>query len=154
MHFGDFSSVVQLGVGLHLGTALLQIYGEVGLQPMVRSIVRMQNVADDPNHPPDEEHRDELDSLVSRFEVFKIQMFTEYKKYLVINSIVSFILVGILVFISYRSSEQISPQWSIVFVALSILPAPITLFCLWHDATNALRPLLNAADLLEKKMVG
>ncbi|TWA15950.1 hypothetical protein FB004_11931 [Sinorhizobium medicae] len=154
MNFGDFSSVVQLGVGLHLGTALLQIYGEIGLQPMIRSIARMQNVAEDPKHPPKDEHRDELDALVSRFEVFKIQMFKQYKQYLVANSVNSLILISILVFISYWYSEPISAQCSIIFVALSILPAPITLFCLWLDATSALRPLLDASDSLEKKMFG
>ncbi|MER9236419.1 hypothetical protein NKI56_31040 [Mesorhizobium sp. M0622] len=154
MYFGDFSSVVQLGVGLHLGTALLQMYGEIGLQPMVRSIARMQNVAEDPNHPPEDKYRDELASLISRFEVYKIQMFTEYKRYLIANSIVSFILIAILVFISYYYSQPINPQCSVIFVALSILPAPITLFCLWQDATNALRPLRDAADALEREMVG
>lgn len=154
MYFGDFSSVVQLGVGLHLGTALLQMYGEIGLQPMIRSIERMQNVAEDPNHPPMDEHRDELESIISRFEVYKIQMFTEYKRYLIANSVNAAILTIILVFISYSYSVPISPQCSIIFVALSILPSPITLFCLWHDATNALRPLLDAAKALEVKMVG
>lgn len=153
MYFGDFSSVVQLGVGLHLGTALLQMYGEIGLQPMIRSIERMQNVAEDPNHPPKDEHRDELATIVSRFEVYKIQMFTEYKRYLIVNSIVAAALTLILVLISYLYSTPISPQCSIVFVGLSILPAPVTLFCHWYDATNALRPLLNAAKALEGKMM-
>jgi hypothetical protein len=154
MIFGDFSSVVQLGVGLHLGTALLQMYGEIGLQPMIRSIDRMRNVAEDPNHPPMDEHRDELDSIISRFEVYKIQMFTEYKRYLIANSVIAAILTVILVVISYCYSTPISGQYSIFFVALSILPAPITLFCHWYDATNALRPLLDAAKTLEEKMIG
>ena len=153
MYFGDFSSVVQLGVGLHLGTALLQMYGEIGLQPMIRSIERMQNVAGDPNHPPKDEHRDELAAIVSRFEVYKIQMFTDYKRYLIANSVVAAMLILILVFISYCYSMPITPQYSIIFVALSILPAPITLFCHWYDANKALRPLLGAAKALEDKMI-
>lgn len=153
MNFGDFSSIVQLGVGLHLGTALLQMYGEIGLQPMIRSIERMQNVAEDPNHPPTDEHRDQLATIVSRFEVYKIQMFTEYKRYLIANSVVAAMLTVILVFISYCYSTPISPQCSIIFVALSILPAPLTLFCHWHDATSALRPLMDAAKALEGKMI-
>ena len=154
MNFGDFSSLVQLGVGLHLGTALLQMYGEIGLQPMIRLIERMQNVVEDPNHPPQEEHRDQLATIISRFGVYKIQMFTDYKRYLVANSVVAALLTLILVFISYCYSTPISPQCSIIFVALSILPAPVTLFCHWHDATKALRPLLEAAKKLEGKIIG
>jgi hypothetical protein len=153
MVFGDFSSVVQLGVGLHLGTALLQMYGEIGLQPIIRSIERMQNVAEDPNHPPKYEHRDQLATIVSRFEVYKIQMFMDYKRYLIANSVVAAMLIAILIFISYCYSTPISPQWSIIFVALSVLPAPITLFCHWNDATNALRPLLDAVRALEGEMI-
>lgn len=152
MYYGDFSSVVQLGVGLHLGTALLQMYGEIGLQPMIRSIGRLHSVAEDPNHPPADQHRDELESILSRFEVFKIQMFTEYRRYLFANSANAVLLTVILVLISYCYSAPISPQLSIIFVTLSVLPAPITLFCLWYDATRALRPLLDAATALEGKM--
>lgn len=154
MNFGDFSSLVQLGVGLHLGTALLQMYGEIGLQPMIRLIERMQNVAEDPNHPPKDEHRDQLATIVSRFEVYKIQMFTDYKRYLIANSAVAAILALILVLTSYCYSTPISHEYSIIIVALSLLPAPITLFCHWHDATKALRPLLEAAKALEGKMIG
>jgi hypothetical protein len=113
----------------------------------------MQNVAEDPNHPPKDEHRDQLATIVSRFEVYKIQMFTEYKRYLIANSIVAAMLTAILVFIAYRYSTLISPQCSIIFVAFSVLPAPITLFCHWHDATTALRPLLDSAKDLEGKMI-
>ncbi len=154
MNFGDFSSLVQLGVGLHLGAALLQMYGEIGLQPMIRSIERMQNVAEDPNHPPKDEHSEQLAAIISRFEVYKIQMFTDYKRYLVANSVVAAILTLLLVLISYYYSSPVNPQFSIILVALSILPAPITLFCHWHDATKALRPLLEAAKALEGKMIG
>ncbi|RWE81925.1 MAG: hypothetical protein EOS63_08030 [Mesorhizobium sp.] len=153
MTFGDFSSVVQLGVGLHLGTALLQMYGEIGLQPMIRSIERMQSVAEDPNNPPIDEHRDELVTIVSRFDVYKIQMFTNYKRYLVANSIIAAILTAILVVIAYCYSTALNPQCSVIIVALSILPAPVTLFCHWQDATKALQPLLEAAKTLEAKMI-
>lgn len=154
MYFGDFSSLVQLGVGLHLGTALLQLYGEIGLQPMIRSIERMKNVAEDPNYPPKDQHRDELATIVSRFEVYKIQMFTDFKKYLFANSVVAALLICILVFISYSYSEPVSAECSVFLLALSILPAPITLCCHWYDATKALRPLLETAKALEGKMIG
>ncbi len=154
MYFGDFASVVQLGVGLHLGTALLQMYGEIGLQPMIRSIERMRDVVQDPDYPPTDQHRQDLDAIISRFAVFKIQMFTQYKTYLIANSVNAGILILLLVLISFKYSDPVSPQGGIVFVSMSILPAPITLFCLWHAATKALRPLQQAAKALEGEMIG
>ena len=38
MKYGDLASIVQLGVGLHVGTAVLQLYGELGVQPLERKI--------------------------------------------------------------------------------------------------------------------
>ena len=48
MKYGDFSSVVQLGVGLHVGTALLQLYGELGVQPLVRVLNRTRSLLNRP----------------------------------------------------------------------------------------------------------
>jgi len=44
------------------------------------------------------------------------------------------------------------PEWlAIVFVALSVLPAPTTLFVLGRDATNAIRPIKTRADDVEAR---
>lgn len=93
MNYGDFSSVVQLGVGLHLGAAFLQLYGEYGLAPLVRTIGRTRSlfVLPEDERPP-KAIEQELDRLESRYEIFKIQLFHVYKRYVAGNSIVAMIL--------------------------------------------------------------
>jgi hypothetical protein len=43
MTFGDFSSLVQLGVGLHAGTALFQLLSEFGVAPLERRLGRLED---------------------------------------------------------------------------------------------------------------
>lgn len=61
MKYGDFSSVVQLGVGLHVGTVVLQLYGDIGLQPLNRALARLRSLFLAPEHErPPKEFEDEL----------------------------------------------------------------------------------------------
>jgi hypothetical protein len=75
MKYGDFSSLVQLEVGLHLGTALLQLYGELGMQPLVRTVERIkilisEEVSNLPNEIKYELSQLESDLKYSRFACF------------------------------------------------------------------------------------
>jgi hypothetical protein len=87
MKYGEFSSIVQLGVGLHVGTAVLQLYGELGVEPLSRAIARTRSlfVAPEQERPPKHIEND-LDRLESRYEIFKIRLFKEYKKYVLGNA--------------------------------------------------------------------
>lgn len=149
MKYGDLSSLVQLGVGLHLGTALLQLYGELGVQPLVRTFARIRSLLADEGERRMKDVEDELDKLESDFEIFKIQLFNEYKKYVKINSGVAVLLVLVLIFISYKSGDAIAAWLAIVFVFLSVVPAPVTLGALWHDAAAQIRSIKEQADDLE-----
>jgi hypothetical protein len=155
MNYGDFSSVVQLGVGLHLGTALLQLYGELGVQPLVRTIDRTRRlfILPEDERPP-KYIEDELDGLESRFEIFKIQLFQEYRKYVAINSAVALILVVILTILAFKATDPITEWWdwvAVLMVAISILPAPVTLGALWFDAEQRMKPMKAEADSLERR---
>jgi hypothetical protein len=151
MKYGDFSSLVQLGVGLHVGTALLQLYGELGAQPLVRTITRIRSLFADEKERPPKECEDELNKLESDFEIFKIRLFNEYKKYVKINSVVAALPVVVLTIIAYRAEDTIAPTLTIFIVALSVLPAPLTLAALWRDATRELRSIKEQADELESR---
>jgi hypothetical protein len=155
MKYGDFSSLVQLGVGLHVGTALLQIYGELGVAPLVRTIGRVRSLflAPEGERPP-KVLEDELDRLESKYEIFRIRLFQEYRKYVRINSIVATALAIILVIITYKAQDDVSPgyNWTTIMMsALSLLPAPLTLAVLWIDANRQLKPMKYEADDLEKR---
>jgi hypothetical protein len=155
MKYGDFSSLVQLGVGLHVGTALLQMYGELGVAPLVRTIGRARSLflAPQGERPP-KALEDELDRLESKYEIFKIRLFQEYRKYVRINSIVAIALAIILVVIAYKAQDDVAEgyEWTtVVMFALALLPAPLTLGALWIDANRQVKPMKEDADDLEKR---
>src|SRR5689334_16296291 len=149
MKYGDFSSVVQLGVGLHVGTAILQMYGELGVAPLVRVIARIRSLFVDEREQPTEQVRQELSQLESDFEIFKIRLFHEYKKYIKVNTVVAFLLTVLLIIIAYKADDPITDDWlaiSVAIVSLSALPAPITFFCLWFDASRLVSPMKTRGD--------
>jgi hypothetical protein len=155
MKYGDFSSLIQLGVGFHVGTALLQMYGELGIAPLVRTIGRVRSLFLAPEgERPTKALEEELDRLESKYEIFKIQLFQEYRKYVLSNSIVAFILAVILVVIAYKAQDDVGEgyEWiTAIMTALSLLPAPLTLGVLWVDANRQVRPMKGEADDLEKR---
>lgn len=155
MKYGDFSSVVQLGVGLHVGTALLQLYGELGVQPLVRVLDRTRSLFLVPeSERPPKDLEEELARIESRYEIFKIQLFQEYRKFVRMNSIAAIVLAIILVIIAYKAQEDVAEgyEWQTVLMfALSLLPAPITLGVLWVDASRQVKPIKEQADDLERR---
>jgi hypothetical protein len=155
MKYGDFSSLVQLGVGLHLGTALLQLYGEIGVQPLVRTIARTRSLfaAPEAERPP-KATEEALDRLENRFEIFKIRLFNEYKKYIVANSCVAVALAAVLVLIAFFADTKVDNgmDWAITLIVFfSLFPAPITLAVLWWDAGRLVKPMKKEADELERR---
>jgi|SRR6185312_16388100 len=149
MKYGDFSSLVQLGVGLHAGTAILQMYGEIGVQPMLRIIARIKSVLDDTN-PEFGRFSADLNRLESDFEIFRIRLFNEFKFLIVVNAVFCVVLLLGLIFVSYQAEVEIPAEVSVVLVALSVLPSPITLAVLWHNASKEMKPMMDRAAELEK----
>jgi hypothetical protein len=147
MKYGDFSSLVQLGVGLHAGTALLQIYGDIGIQPFVRTLTRIRQLLEgtDPHVPAAEEFA----QLESDFDIFRIQLFQEYRKYVVVNFAVAAVLMLLLVLIAYKADDPLSDVFSIFIVFGSIVPGPATVFILWCNASDQLAPLMARASALQ-----
>lgn len=155
MKYGDFSSLVQLGVGLHVGTVILQMYGELGMAPLARVFTRTRNLFLAPhNERPPQELEEELDALESKFEIFKIQFFQEYRRYVIYNSIAAVALAIILVIIAFKAEDKIEDGWewtAIGMAALSLLPALITFGVLWFEAHKRVKPMKEKADDLERR---
>jgi hypothetical protein len=155
MNYGDFSNLVQLGVGLHAGTALLQLYGQIGEQPLIQVLGRTRSLFQAPESERPAKHlEEELARLERRYEIFKIQFFQEYQKYVQINSGVAIALAVILVIISYKSSDKVGHGYTwltVLMCALSLLPAPSSLFMLWMDANQQVKPMKMDAEDLERR---
>jgi hypothetical protein len=148
MKYGDFSSLVQLEVGLHVGTALLQLYGEIGIQPFVRALHRIQELVDTGDAAA---LKEQLEDLSSDLAIFRIELFNEFKKYVKVNFCTALILIAILIIISYKAEDDIPDSLTVLFSSISILPAFATLGALWFDASKRLRPLKTRAEALEDK---
>lgn len=147
--------MIQLGVGLHAGAALLQMYGDLGIAPLVRTIGRTRSLflAPQEERPP-KAIEDELDHLESKYEIFRIQLFQEYRNYVLVNSFFAVVLAIILAVIAFKAEDPIGDGWEwtiILMVGLSVLPAPITLGVLWYDASQRVKPMTDEADKLEKR---
>src|SRR5262245_44387683 len=122
MKYGDLSSIVQLGVGLHVGTAVLQVFGEFGVAPLERRIARIRSLfrLPDPERPP-QSLEEELDQLESRYELFKIDFFNQYRWCVVIYTIVAAVLAVFLIVIAVKADEVILDgyEWfAVVSIAL------------------------------------
>ncbi|MBQ8102226.1 MAG: hypothetical protein IJ127_04865 [Afipia sp.] len=153
MKYGDFSSLVQLGAGVHAGTALLQLYGEFGLQPVERAMARIKDVLQEDATDKSNTLRARLDQLEGELAIFRIKLFNEYKKYVKINFVVAILLMGCLAFISFVFDDEISFGVALFFLSLSCLPAPITLLVLWFDANAEIKPLRDRIAKLEEAVV-
>lgn len=150
MKYVDFSSLVQLGVGLHLGTALLQSYADIAQAPFIRTVARIRSLTT-PEDNPSESLKSDLETLESDYEVFKIRLFKENKNYFLANGIVAMILTGFLVLISFKGEDDLPILVSFIFAFSSIAPAGITLLALWVDAERAMKPLRERASTLEAR---
>jgi hypothetical protein len=148
MNYGDFGGLVQLGIGLHIGTALFQLYGEIGVQPLERILRRVRELTAEPKAA---HLAEELEDVETDFDVFKIQLFNEYRHYLVINSVVAVLLIAILIAITFAANAAIPAVVGVILVALSILPAGATLGSLWLDASRQIQPIKRKAEELQTK---
>jgi hypothetical protein len=146
---------VQLGVGLHVGTALLQLYGELGVAPLTRALGRTRSLFSAPeNERPPPAVEEELARLESQYEVFKVRLFKEYRKYIFFNLGAAGLLAAILTVIAFKADDPITDGWewtTIVMSALSVLPGPLSLAVLWFDASRQVKPMWDTADELEER---
>jgi hypothetical protein len=152
MKYGDLSSIVQLGVGLHIGTAILQLYSELALTPFDRRLARIRALFSLPKKErPSEAIDQRLRILEGRVTRMKILFFKQYRWLVKANGCVAVALAVLLIIIAIKADDPIRDHyWFAVFaIALSFLPAPITLGTLARDAHNSLKPLKEEATQIE-----
>ena len=108
MSSGDFSSVVQLGVGLHAGSALLQTISEFASAPMSRRLSRLSAIAEaraSRGHS-EKTHHDMARDLVGDLEIKKIQFFNEYREVVAANAGIAVALCVLLAGIAFWASKR------------------------------------------------
>jgi hypothetical protein len=157
MKYGDLSSIVQLGVGLHVGTAVLQLYSELGMAPMERRLARIRDLFKLPEGdcpPPD--LGEELARLEGRYGLFKIVFFKRYRWLVMVNSGIAAVLAVFLIIIACKAGDDILEgyEWfPVVAISLAFIPAPLMLGALWWDARERVAPLKEVADDIEARAI-
>ena len=110
MKLSDFSSIVQLGVGLHAGSAFLQLVSELASTPLVRRAKRLERLAmersiDDPNMS---DHIDTARDILGDLDIQAISFFRFYGKLIIGNGVVAVILIGLLIWITLDADGPVS----------------------------------------------
>ena|ERR1035441_4024395 len=133
MTLGDFSSVVQLGVGLHAGTALLQSIAEMTASPLSRRLSRLHQIAALKlrSNPNAQDLYDHASDLIGDLEIKKVQFFNEYKEVVAVNGAFAIALALLLAFIAFSFSEEIHLVIGLSITLISLGPASASLLFLW-----------------------
>jgi hypothetical protein len=152
---GDFASVLQLGVGLHAGTALLQLVAEFAAVPLSRRIERLRRIGElkARREAAFEEPFDDACDLLSDLEVKKIQFSNEYKHAVLFNAGIAVCLCLALGILSFFAKEP-CPTWvGIIIIFFSYAPAAGSLFILHVRWAQNTKPLIDRIEALKRRLM-
>ena len=155
MKYGDLSSVVQLGVGLHVGTAVLQLFGELAFAPLEWRLARIRSLFNLPEgERPPRSLEEELLQLESRYDLFKIEFFNQYRGCVIISSVVAIVLAVFLIITAVKADDVIQDgyEWfAVASIFLSFVPALAILGSLAFDAQRRIGALKFEANSIETR---
>jgi hypothetical protein len=154
MTLGDFSSVVQLGVGLHAGTALLQSIAELTATPLSRQLGRLLKISEVKlaRDASFQDIHDQACDLAGDLEIKKVQFFNEYREVVAINTAVAGVLALLLGVIAFLFGEEIHPGIGFLITLASFAPAPLSLWFLWSRWTANTVSLKESVNTLHRRM--
>jgi len=151
MRLGDFSSILQLGVGLHAGTAWLQSIAEFASSPISRRIERLARLAALRRARYEQKSQElaersvDLENAVldlqSSLELKKVQFFNEYRMAAIVNTGSAMVLFLLLVWAAVKADDPVGFCLACFIVAVSFAPAALSLSTLWR------RWYINTADV-------
>lgn len=156
MTLGDFSSVVQLGVGLHAGTALVESITELTESPLSRRLSRLDRIAEakvKSGRPGAQDLYDQASDLLGDLEIKKVQFFNEYKTVVEVNAAVAIVLALLLSVISFLYGEEINFIIGLLVVLASLGPASASLVFLWSRWKSNTTSLRDSTETLHKKLI-
>jgi hypothetical protein len=155
MTLGDFSSLVQLGVGLHAGTALLESITELTESPLSRRLSRLHKIAEaklNSKNSGAQDLYDHASDLIGDLEVKKVQFFNEYKEVVAVNAAVAIILALLLALIAFLFSEETHFVIGFLITLASLGPASASLLFLWSRWKSNTAILRESVDSLHRQL--
>lgn len=161
MSLSDFSSVLQLGVGLHAGTALLQPILEFASAPIVARADRLARIAElrvdrlrrtgKASHAA-ETLLDDLNDIRGLLALDRVLFFQEYKIAAAANAVVAAILYGLLSWAALDPAQNVEKLWAACLIALSAGPAVASLAILWWRWRANTSPIGQKLDSFQKEI--
>jgi hypothetical protein len=154
MNVQDFFSIVQLGVGIHAGTAILQLSGELGVSPVERRLSNISSWLEQENADEAllDEIREDMQIEKTNLIVYKAQYANAYRLSVNLNFAFGALLAVVLVFMSFLASSSIGTLLALILVLLCFLPATLIFCWFWHVSNEALLPIRDAVSRLEAKI--
>ncbi|MCW2272732.1 hypothetical protein GJ654_01400 [Rhodoblastus acidophilus] len=178
MKLSDFESLVQLGVGIHAGTAFFSMLNEIQLQPIAGRIAEVEAWLKDCKSKYIDNKRgfyfyeflnkknkteleikvdeliDKLNGIRTSIKICRIQHFNEFKKLTKINFSVGGLLLMVLVVASFCPDAELNVWTAILLSGLCFCPALWSFIRLWRRGRDALAPALDRLAFLEAIMRG
>ena len=140
MSLSDFSSVLQLGVGLHAGTALLEPILEFASAPIVSRADRLARIAElrisrlkrmGQPHSSAESILDDLNDIRGLLALDRALFFQEYKIAAAINGVFAIVLYGLLSWAAVHPDRAVDAYLATFLVGMSAGPAVASIAVLW-----------------------
>lgn len=157
MKLQDFSSLVQLGVALHAGTAVLQLSENFWLRPIDRKIRRIEERSKAAEAETID--RDWIDTisenrrmLHTNFESFENQFHNSFAKYTTISSAFALMQVIMLVIITFSAETEILTLIGLFIMLVSIVPGFVILAIFKHHYDRALIQVVCSMDRCDKAL--
>lgn len=151
MIVSDLFPIVQLGVGLHGGTALFQSFFELAGTPLANRAARLAQLAEVKarRNPKFQDQLDRANDLLGDLEIVRLNFHREYKQLVLVNGGFAICLVLALSVMSFCARETIPWLAASLFLALSVFPAGVSLVvlhCSWSAKTKAIRDVVAAIE--------
>lgn len=159
MSLNDFSSVLQLGVGLHAGTALLQPILEFASAPVVARAERLARIAElrvdrlqrtGKQYAGAQALLNDLNDIRGLLALDRVLFFQEYKIAAAANAVVAAVLYGLLSWAAVRPDQAIGPLLATFIIGLSAGPAVASLAILWSRWRANTAPIAEKLNGLQK----
>jgi hypothetical protein len=164
MKLGDFASVLQLGVGLHVGSALLQTVAEFASSPISKRIerlaklatlrrTRLEAIGSSETAAATALEDDTLDTL-STLELKKVQFFNEYRIAAIVNTCAAAALFALLVLAAVEADFCIHGFAAALIVISSFAPAVLSLAILWVRWDVNTKDIHAGIKSIERRLLG
>lgn len=152
MNLQDFFSIVQLGVGVHAGTAILQLTGEFGVAPVERRLAALHRWI-----AKERERGFKLEREVERLSLIEVDLILFKSKYdRVYRRSVNWtfgcgaLLTLALAAMSFAAQYEVNVYLGLMIVTFSIAPAPLIFGNLLRVSSGSLRRIKKRLTTMEK----